>query len=227
MARVDNVQDSLAFRFPEVAAEWDYEAAANQDASPWSVKAIAGREVAWTCGQCGNHWSARVSNRTKNGSGCEPCSRRRSSQEEALRDALAERFVLSSATLPRTDGVSRRRWQVDVFCSEQGFVVEFDGSYWHSERCNPGVTVRDAAKAEDLRSQGLVVIRVREAPLEPLHADDVVVPSGAGVDVVAAAVVDRLADLGVRPSGEPGAQVGPVDTVDPASPVDAESSSAA
>lgn len=199
MARVLNEADSLAIVAPTIADEWDYSDELNAGACPWTVMAISGRRAAWKCSTCSHRWTTRVSNRTANGSRCAPCSRRNSQQESALHAFLGEVFELDGVgSVPRTDGLSSRAWGVDVLSSAHGFVVEFDGAWWHSEKCNPGAAVRDSRKAEDLRSQGWVVVRVREVPLVALHGDDLVVPVGLGVGVLGPLVVDRLVSLDGR-----------------------------
>lgn len=198
MARVTDIAKSLAVAFPEVATEWDFEAAVNAGRSPETVMGKAGAEAGWVCAK-GHRWVAKISNRTAYGTGCSDCSKgRESKQEVGMREFLANRLVVAAkGRVPRTDGGGKRPWLVDVLCPEDGIVVEFDGSWWHSEKANPGMSVKDARKADDIRSQGLRVVRVREAPLVVLHADDLVVPLGTTGGVIGALVWAHLVGLGV------------------------------
>lgn len=68
-------ENSLATRFPEVAAEWDVDA--NVGLSPAEVTYGSGRRVAWRCGR-GHSWVAPVFRRTSGRrSGCPYCAGRR------------------------------------------------------------------------------------------------------------------------------------------------------
>jgi hypothetical protein len=123
---------------------------------------------------------------------------RESSQEVGLREFLAGRMpVVAKGRVPRTDGRGRRPWLVDVLSTAAGVVVEFDGSWWHSERANPGMTVKDAGKAADMRGLGFTVVRVREAPLVALHEHDLVVPLGLSGEEIGVRVWEHLCALGV------------------------------
>ena len=62
--------NSLATQFPQVAAEWDF------DANPHTPHDIASRsrfKVAWRCNTCNHPWRATVQSRTGLGSGCPAC----------------------------------------------------------------------------------------------------------------------------------------------------------
>lgn len=198
MARVTEPERSLAVAYPEYAKEWDTDAAENEGLAPETVMAVAALRVGWKCAECGHRWVCRVANRTKNDTGCSDCKKgRESRQEVGMREFLSSMTaVCAKGRVPRTDG-GKRAWRVDVLCPEIDVVVEFDGSWWHSEKANPGMAVKDARKADDLRSQGLRVVRVREAPLVGLHADDLVVPLGTVGEAIGVLVWAHLVGLGV------------------------------
>lgn len=202
MSRVTDPKKSLAAAYPGYAKDWDPGAPENKGLTPETVMGIAATRVGWKCAKCGHRWVCRVANRTQNDTGCSGCVKgRESRQEVGMREFLAGRVVVcAKGRVPRTDGVGKRAWRVDVLCPEESLVVEFDGSWWHSEKANPGMAVRDAAKGDDLRAQGLRVVRVREAPLVALHVDDLVVPLGATGDVIGELVWVHLVALGVAKS---------------------------
>lgn len=64
--------DSLAERFPEVAAEWHPDR--NGDLSPATVGYASNKRVWWLCARCGSEWPIQVSNRTGGGSSCRKCA---------------------------------------------------------------------------------------------------------------------------------------------------------
>ena len=78
--------NDLAHNFPEVAAEWDWEA--NGERTPEAVAAGSHIKASWRCGVCGHSWSATVLSRTKDhGTGCPQCAngaRRIQSQQPSI-----------------------------------------------------------------------------------------------------------------------------------------------
>ena len=61
----------LKKKYPDIAAEWDYEA--NINLNPDEVTAHSGRVVGWKCTICDNRWEASVNTRSK-GHGCPYCA---------------------------------------------------------------------------------------------------------------------------------------------------------
>lgn len=66
--------------------------------------------------------------------------------------------------------------------------IEYDSEYYHRGREN-----RDRKKSGAIRAAGHLVIRIREAPLKPLHPDDVEVTTDNAY-VMAASVLTRMID---------------------------------
>ncbi len=67
--------NSLADRYPDVAAEWH--PIRNGDLTPDAVAPASSKKVWWLCPMCGTEWEAVVSKRTTRGSGCpNRCGRR-------------------------------------------------------------------------------------------------------------------------------------------------------
>lgn len=63
--------DSLAERFPDVAAEWH--PSLNDDLTPEMVGYASNKKVWWLCAKCGHEWQIWVANRT-GGSSCRQCA---------------------------------------------------------------------------------------------------------------------------------------------------------
>lgn len=63
--------DSLAERFPKVAAEWH--PSKNGDLAPETVGYASNKKVWWLCARCGHEWHIQVANRTS-GSSCRNCA---------------------------------------------------------------------------------------------------------------------------------------------------------
>ena len=64
--------NDLAHNYPEVAAEWDWEA--NSPSRPDSLTAFSSRKVVWRCRRCGHKWLAAVFSRTREESSCPQCA---------------------------------------------------------------------------------------------------------------------------------------------------------
>lgn len=78
--------NSLAARYPRVAAQWHYER--NGDLTPDDVVYGSGRAVWWSCPVAEDHeWQVRVVQRTTMGTGCPCCANQKVSRTNAL-DAL-------------------------------------------------------------------------------------------------------------------------------------------
>jgi transposase-like protein len=91
--------NSLAERFPGVAAQWHPNR--NGDLTPKDVAAKSGRRVWWLCAECSNEWEVPIFSRA-NGYGCKQCATRkaaelyrqpnRASAAGGSRSSLAERY---------------------------------------------------------------------------------------------------------------------------------------
>lgn len=65
-------KNDLATKFPEIAAEWDYEK--NAPITPDGVSFGAIKKYSWICPKCGYTYDASVNQRTNSKSGCPYCS---------------------------------------------------------------------------------------------------------------------------------------------------------
>lgn len=67
-------ENSLSYKFPEIAAEWDY--SRNGDITPNNISAGTHDSYYWICSVCGNSYNTKVSYRT-NGSCCPKCGKQK------------------------------------------------------------------------------------------------------------------------------------------------------
>lgn len=165
------ILDSLAYHFPDLAAEWS-------PANPLSVWQVrpTGQTLftpAWICSANPDHaWQATLSSRA-NGSGCPECREHGKSRVELDHWAAAERVFgrASSGQSVRHEAFTRRAsWLVDITVEtarKQKLAIEYDGSYWHADKID-----LDVEKSRDLLAAGYLVARLREHPLPPLSIDD-------------------------------------------------------
>lgn len=65
--------NDFASKYPEIAAEWDYEE--NGDLRPENYSPGSHMRVAWKCSKCGQRWKTAIKDRVKSGPLCSKCRR--------------------------------------------------------------------------------------------------------------------------------------------------------
>lgn len=165
--KCDTILDSLAYHFPELAAEWSTE----NPLSAWQVRPTAQTafEPLWVCSTNPEHiWPASLGSRSS-GSGCPECREHGKSKIELEHFAAAGRAfarVRSGHSVRHPSFRRRTAWLVDITIelpSDQTLIIEYDGSYWHADKGDV-----DLEKSLDLLAAGYFVARLREHPLPPL-----------------------------------------------------------
>lgn len=200
--------ESVGDLFPPLLLAWHED----NTRDPFSVSPSSPYLAKWKCVSDATHpdWTTSVYSRAIEGAGCAECRwallvTGTSEAEIRLRAELASRWRKCSGpvSLPKSNGAGV--WHCDILirsANGAGLVVEYDGEYWHgrgSTRGPESQALYDAAKADDLREQGYLVIRVREGSLPVLHGDDVHIPRRRRPDVsaVADAIHQRAARAGL------------------------------
>ena len=69
------LEDSLAYKYPELLEEWDYEE--NKVYTPETISAKSTEKAHWICKKCNQKWEATVYNRTAGDNGCPICSNKK------------------------------------------------------------------------------------------------------------------------------------------------------
>lgn len=161
--------NDLASAFPDLATEWS-----PSNGRRSSEVAVSSNYVAeWVCTE-GHRWKVAVLSRTSRSGGtqCPRCWHGRQSRIEmrfwtALRETHGFSELQDGARTPVRWGKARFS-EVDPMLELQRIVIEYDGWYWHrSER----KTALDRTKTHALLDGYWTVIRIREAPLDPLGID--------------------------------------------------------
>jgi hypothetical protein len=120
------------------------------------------QKVAWICADCGNHWDAKIYNRTSGGTGCPKCARKKNNQvskpEYIVYYYLSPYFpdIVSQAKL---HGV-----EFDLHLPSRNTVIEYDGKHWHKDK-----KTKDENKHENLRQLKLIRIREKGLPIITSH----------------------------------------------------------
>jgi len=155
--------NSLADKFPEVAAEYDCDANIVKD--PKAILAGSHITVWWRC-KYGHRWKAPINRRTSgHKSGCPECSPQSSHPEIRFFTELSALF----------DCVKRREKvggiEVDIWLPRYDLSIEYDGAYYHSK-----LRRKDIAKNKALALSGQTVVRIREKPLKRISKNDFIIP---------------------------------------------------
>lgn len=178
------ILDSLAFHFPEIAAEWS-------DANPlsaWKVRPTGtiSPTPEWRCTTYPSHvWTATLGQRTSARSRCPMCRTAGKSWIELdYAEVAAAVFgnAVSGRKIVHKGFTAHAYWYPDItvtLTDGRLLLIEYDGSYWHAPKA-----VVDEAKTRDLLMAGALVVRLREEPLPLLELADprllqIVVPSGS------------------------------------------------
>ena len=150
--------NDLQSLYPElVKSEWDYEKNNAIGLKPDEITSKSDKKAWWICESYKHSWMTTVYNRTGLGSKCPHCINRISKQEDEVADFiknyLHDNYVNIKTVMRRsitfkkiyevkkldpdtvlTDCLqSHLRKELDIYISELGFAVEYDGDYWHSD----------------------------------------------------------------------------------------------
>lgn len=197
--------NSLRATHPDIAIQFVEPVECSTD-SPDTVTAGCNRMMRWRCSSNPTHtWEARVYARASGRfTGCPTCAAKRSREELACFEALAQH--LPGLIYGDRDGAAQLIadcWPrpVDALLPSAGsrktLVLEYDGAFWHAEKSR-----EDRIKATTFRRRGYRVVRIRRAPLDPLHNDDIQVPPDVDPARDAAMVFRHL--MQINALGEPG-----------------------
>lgn len=180
--------NSLESLFPEISKQWHYEK--NDPTKPSEVVAGSGKKHWWRCPAFDTHeWKASAGNRTRLGQGCPHCTLTpRSAQEIRLAYELSS-LIDFDLDAHKIRFAGRLR-DVDILIEDIKTIIEFDGSYWHRNKVE-----KDIQKTLLMEKDGWRVIRVRELPLDSIHANDVMVPTQSDTKTVADLVFKKITEL--------------------------------
>lgn len=150
---------NLAVAYPELLNEWDY---SKNQKPPENYVPKSNYKVWWKCLK-GHEWQSQINNRT-NGRNCPECN---------IKSSRAEMRILTELMTCYPNVMSRKKvegFEVDIFLPDLAIGIEYDGSYWHSEKQD-----YDLKKQRALEAAGVRLYRVREKPLTKLSPDDIIV----------------------------------------------------
>jgi hypothetical protein len=170
-----SVTNSLATRFPKIAAEFhpslNIDKQTGVRLTAHGVTAGSDVEAWWRCSKNLDHeWRAPIVRRTSNRSGCPWCRIvPRSKVEILIGFELA--YVLDFDPTKHKLRIDNRVLDVDVLIRQLKIIIEYDGSYSHREK-----EEADCRKSRRLQEARWAVIRLREQPLRRLGQLDIRIP---------------------------------------------------
>jgi very-short-patch-repair endonuclease len=183
-----SVTNSLA-NYPRLAAE--VHPTRNGSRTPENIPAGSSKRIWWRCQTNGDHeWQASVVNRVR-GRNCPFC-------KTSLRSLFETCLAYELQTI--FDGINLnddkindqgKPIHVDILIPGDRIAIEVDGRYHHRDRVDA-----DRRKSQRISATGWRHLRVREAPLEILNPEDVVVESDSAVKPAMNALLTRLLELG-------------------------------
>ena len=161
---------NLQVIFPEIAKE--LHPSKNHSLNHFEISPYSNKSLWWLCKK-GHAWEDSVNHRTASGRGCPKCYSQTSASELRIYTELKMIFE-----------VVKHRPKVfnnecDIFVPDYKLAIEYDGYYWHKDKENI-----DRNKERILNDNKIELIRVRDARLEKLNDEDLLVPVVINVSTI-------------------------------------------
>ena len=153
--------NSLAYMYPEVAAQWH--PTKNGKLTPNKVVAHAQKIKPWWKCKKNHEWKALVSSRTVNGTGCKKCTGVGISYMEIR---IYSELIKIFSDIKWSYKISG--YQCDLFIPQLKLGIEVDGVYWHKVQKRIDF---DKKKNLFFKKRGIKLIRVRENGLPLLNPE--------------------------------------------------------
>lgn len=167
-------KDNSLLLFPELVKEWH---PTKNKKSPSSYTSGSKKKVWWLCSN-DHTWNAVIHHRTgKAKSGCPLCYTPKFSKIEKIIAFELNNFVIVEHEKVRIDTKEGKK-SVDIFISDLGLIIEFDGAYYHQNKLEA-----DMKKTSLLFNESKTVMRLRCYPLEKITAYDVIIPKKKDANV--------------------------------------------
>mgnify|MGYP006076499191 CR=1 FL=1 len=161
------LSNCLATLDPKLATEWH--PTKNGKLTPFDVTVGTGKKVWWKCPKGDDHeWQINVATRAY-GSGCPFCTLTPQSRQELI--ITHELITIFDDIDPKgfKTNVNGKLKSIDIYIPNLKLGIEFDGSYWHKDK-----SAFDKLKTEELKGEGINIVRVRQKPLKRIFASDVI-----------------------------------------------------
>lgn len=183
--RFPTKERNLLILDPEVAKEWH--PTKNFPLTPDKISYGSGKKVWWMC-KNSHEWEAVVSSRTykrvKNG--CPLCSKGNGVSKIELRIYAELKTLFDSVE----HGVKIFGKEWDIILPRNKIAIEFDGHHWHKGR-----ETFDHNKTDFITNKGFLVIRIRQAPLNRITQNDILVGQRESDLAIIHKLVEKLEEI--------------------------------
>ena len=167
---------NLAVIHPDLVQEWYWD---RNDKLPQDFTPNSNQSVWWRCAK-GHEWKTQINNRS-NGRNCPDCN---------IQSSRSEMRIVTELMTCFPNVLSRKKvegYEVDVYLPDYNVAIEYDGSYWHSNK-----ETQDLQKQKAVEDAGIRLIRVREEPLRRISSSDILV---SRVEEIDKTVIDALLNM--------------------------------
>ena len=147
-------EHNLLVCFPEISAEWDYDA--NGDLRPENVTPKSHQRAGWKCDKR-HRWSATVSGRTSKNRGCPTCARAQHSSTAEV-EIYEHVLAIYQDAIPN-DLSALGYFELDTYVPSLKKAIEYDGVWWHDM---PHNAARDRRKDARCIEKGVQLLRITD-----------------------------------------------------------------
>jgi len=170
------IHNSLEFKYPEIAKEWD--TSKNGILKPSEVSCGSQKKVWWKCRKMGHKWKTCISSRTgSEKTGCPFC---RNKTQNDLFDWLTEQFPNYTIKPEKTFGwcrgiTSRSLLRHDFYIVELNRIIELDGPQHFKDISNwepcKDIRIKDIRKMKIAHEHDIPVIRITQTMFKKRKAE--------------------------------------------------------
>lgn len=146
LASPQSQEESLLFRYPDIAKDWDYDLNAD---TPLDYKPKSSKKKWWKCPFCQNSYETSIYHRTKDGSGCPRC--KISHGETQIYNYLKSSGIdfIQQHSFP--DCYNKKLLRFDFYLPEYNLCIEFQGKqhYYPYDFASFSYDTKDAIRKYD------------------------------------------------------------------------------
>lgn len=129
--------------------------------SPNTVAAFSTSKVGWVCSRCGKHFNSLIVNRTKNNSGCPFCTSGTASYPELIIYNYMSELFNTVEYRYKIHGM-----EADIFIPELNLVIDYRGSYWHSDLYRQTIDSIKEKSSADLKINQIIIKEEKDCRIE-------------------------------------------------------------
>ena len=153
-------KNNLAFLFPHLLEEWDYE---RNKIIPSEIAPKSHKRVWWICKKCNHNWRTSISKRTADETGCPIC--KSSKGEMKIFEYLKNKKIKFISQKKFTDCVNIVELPFDFYLPNYNLCIEYDGILHYEDKFdNPEefklIKRRDRIKTKYCKDNNINLLRI-------------------------------------------------------------------